>query len=109
VSPSGPEAAFYTGELRGGAFLDGAPIFAVAVRSDYDYGRRAEREMHVKRADYFACGTLVVWDVDVLRQQVIRVYQVSDPDNPTIYRRGDIAEADPAVTGWRMPVNDLFG
>jgi Uma2 family endonuclease len=104
-----PDAAFYTGELRGGAFLDGAPIFAVEVRSDYDYGRRAEREMQVKRADYFACGALVVWDVDVLRQQVIRVYRASDPDNPTIYRRGDIAEAEPAVPGWRMPVDDLFG
>ena len=104
-----PDAAFYIGELRGGAFLDGAPIFAVEVRSDDDYGRRAEREMQVKRADYFACGTLVVWDVDVLRQQVIRVYRASDPDNPTIYRRGDIAEAEPAVPGWRMPVNDLLG
>ena len=104
-----PDAAFYTGELRGGAFLNGAPIFAVEVRSDYDYRRRAEREMQVKRADYFACGTLVVWDVDVLRQQVIRGYRASDPDNPTIYRRGDIAEAEPAVPGWRMPVNDLFG
>jgi Uma2 family endonuclease len=104
-----PDAAFYIGELRGGAFLAGAPIFAVEVRSDYDYGRRAEREMQVKRADYFACGTLVVWDVDVLRQQVIRVYRASDPDNPIIYRRGDIAEAEPAVPGWRMPVNDLFG
>ena len=104
-----PHAAFYIGELRGSAFLDGAPIFAVEVRSDYDYGRRAEREMQVKRADYFACGTLVVWDVDVLRQQVIRVYRASDPDNPTIYRHGDIAAAEPAVPGWRMPVNDLLG
>lgn len=104
-----PDAAFYTGELRGGAFLDGAPSFAVEVRSDYDYGRRAEREMQAKRADYFACGTLVVWDVDVLRQHVIRVYRASDPENPTIYRRGNIAEAEPAVPGWRMPVDDLFG
>src|SRR5919204_4025841 len=75
-----PDAAFYIGELKGGQFLDGAPIFAVEVRSEYDYGRRAEREMQVKRADYFACGTLVVWDVDVLRQQIIRVYRASDPD-----------------------------
>ena len=104
-----PDVAFYVGELRGGEFLDGAPIFAVEVRSQYDYGLRAEREMQAKRADYFACGTLVVWDVDVLHQQVIRVYRASDPDNPTIYRRGDIAEAEPAVPGWRMPVDDLFG
>ena len=104
-----PDVAFYVGELRGGEFLDGAPIFAVEVRSQYDYGLRAEREMQAKRADYFACGTLVVWDVDVLHQQVIRVYRASDPDNPTIYRRGDMAEAEPAVPGWQMPVDDLFG
>lgn len=97
-----PDAAFYTGELRGDEFLDGAPIFAVEVRSE------AAQEMAAKRADYFACGTLVVWDVDVLREQVIRVYRASDPSNPTIYRRGDIAEAEPAVPAWRMPVDDLL-
>ena len=54
-----PDAAFYVGPLRGGQFLDGAPIFAVEVRSENDYGRVAEREMAAKRADYFAAGTLV--------------------------------------------------
>jgi len=29
--------------------------------------------------------------------------RASDPSNPTIYRRGEIAEAEPAVPGWRMP------
>jgi len=28
--------------------------------------------------------------------------------NPTVYRRGQIAEAEPAVPGWTMPVDDLF-
>ena len=28
-----PDAAFYTGELKGGDFLEGAPIFAVEVRT----------------------------------------------------------------------------
>src|SRR5437868_1984057 len=37
----------------------------------------------------------------------LRVYRASDPDNPTLYRRGEIAEAEPAVPGWRMPVDDL--
>jgi Uma2 family endonuclease len=64
--------------------------------------------MRAKQADYFACGTRVVWDVDVLREQVIRVYRASDPDHPTIYRRGDLAEAEPAVPGWHMPVDSLF-
>ena len=28
--------------------------------------------------------------------------------NPTFYRRGEIAEAEPAVPGWTMAVDDLF-
>lgn len=96
-----PDAAFYVGELQGGKFLDGAPIFATEVRSENDYGEAAERKMADKRVDYFACGTLVVWDVDVLREQAIRVYRASAPDNPTMYRRGESAEAEPAVPGWR--------
>jgi Uma2 family endonuclease len=103
-----PDAAFYTGELKGGLFLEGAPVFAVEVRSEGDYGARAEREMARKRADYFAAGTLVVWDVDVLRERVVRVYRSGDPDNPTLYRGGETAEAEPAVPGWTMPVDDLL-
>ena len=38
-------------------FFQGAPVFAVEVRSEGDYGPRAEREMAAKRADYFAAGT----------------------------------------------------
>jgi Uma2 family endonuclease len=103
-----PDAAFYIGELKGGQFLDGAPIFAVEVRSENDFGPAAERAMAEKRADYFAGGTLVVWDVDVLRDHVIRVYRASDPERPTIYHRGEVAEAEPAVPGWSMPVDALF-
>ena len=44
-------------------FLEGAPVFAVEVRSENDYGAAAEREM------------------------------------AAIYRRGDTAEAEPAVPG----------
>ena len=53
-------------------FYQGAPVFAVEVRSEGDYGPRAEREMAAKRADYFAAGTLVVWDVDLLSENVVR-------------------------------------
>jgi Uma2 family endonuclease len=103
-----PDAAFYVGPSSGMKLLVGAPIFAAEVRSENDYGPAAERKMAAKRADYFAAGTLVVWDVDLLSEDAVRVYRASDPDRPTIYRRGDIAEAEPAVPGWRMPVNDLF-
>ena len=90
------------------AFVQGAPAFAVEVRSEGDYGRRAERAMARKRADYFAAGTRVVWDVDLLSPDVIKSYPASDPRNPIIYRRGDIANAEPAVPGWTFPVDELF-
>ena len=104
-----PDAAYYIGNVTGMRFLDGAPVFAVEVRSENDYGDRADQEIAAKRADYFASGTLVVWDVDLLGPGIVKVYRASDPDNPTIYRRGDLAEAEPAVPGWTMPVDDLFG
>lgn len=100
-----PDAAFYIGELKGGEFLEGAPVFAVEVRSKNDYGEKAEHAIAHKRADYFACGTVVFWDVDVLSEKVVRVYRVSEPDKPTIYRKGDIAEAEPALPGWQIPVD----
>ena len=90
-------------------FFRGAPDFAVEVRSEGDYGPAAEREMAAKRADYFAAGTLVVWDADLPSDDVVRVYRDHDPDQPAaIYQRGQIAEADPAVSGCTFPVNDLF-
>ena len=64
--------------------------------------------MRQKRLDYFAAGTLVVWDVDLLSEDVVRVYRASSPDHPTVYRRGEEAEAEPALSGWAMPVDDLF-
>jgi len=104
-----PDAAYHTGPRTGMRFLEGAPVFAVEVRSEHDYGPAAEREMAAKRADYFACGTLVVWDVDVQSEDVIKSYKASDPENPVIFRRGEVADAEPAVPGWRMAVDELFG
>jgi Uma2 family endonuclease len=103
-----PDAAYYTGPRSGGDFLQGAPVSAVEVRSKGDYGPKSELAMKEKRADYFAAGTQVVWDVDVLKEQVIRVYRYTNPDIPTVYRRGEISEAEPAVPGWTMPLDDLF-
>jgi Uma2 family endonuclease len=103
-----PDAAFYVGADPRMKFFHGAPVFAVEVRSEGDYGRRAEREIGIKRADYFAAGTLVVWDVDLLSENVVRVYRVTDMGRPTIYRRGQDAEAEPAVPGWTIPIDNLF-
>ena len=103
-----PDAAFHVGSDTGMKFFEGAPVFAVEVRSEGDYGPRAERQMAKKRADYFAAGTLVVWDVDLLSDDVVRVYRATDPEKAVIYRRGEIAEAEPAVPDWKMAVDDLF-
>jgi len=100
--------AFYRGEPSGMRFLDGAPVFAAEVRSENDYGRAADAAIVRKRADYFAAGTLVVWDVDLLGDEVVKVYRSTDPDVATSYRRGEVAEAEPAVEGWTMPVDELF-
>lgn len=103
-----PDAAFFVGPGFGGKFLEGAPVFAVEVRSEGDYGERAERQMAAKRADYFAAGTQVVWDLDVLRGEFIRAFQAADPENPVFYRRGETAEAEPALPGFRMSVDEIF-
>ena len=105
-----PDAAWYTGPRAGMKYLQGAPTFAAEVRGDDDYGPAAERAMARKRADYFAAGTLVVWDVDLLSEDiVVRVFRDGNAEQPAaVYRRGDVAEGEPAVPGWRMPVDELF-
>ena len=103
-----PDAAYYIGPRTRGKFLEGAPVFAAEVRSEGDYGFAAEHAAAAKRRDYFAAGALVVWDVDVLEEELVRVYRPRDPENPDVYRRGEVAEAEPAVPGWTFPVEDLF-
>lgn len=103
-----PDVSFYTGPSMGMKFLEGAPVFAVEVRSEGGYGAAVEEAIASKRADYFAAGTLVVWDLDLLSADVVRVYRAADPEHPSVYRRGEVAEAEPAVPGWRIAVDDMF-
>ncbi len=103
-----PDAAYFLGDDNGMKFYEGAPEFAVEVRSENDYGAKAERDIASKIADYFAAGTQVVWDVDLLSLNVIKKYTASNPDKPQIFRRGEIADAEPAVPDWTIPVDALF-
>jgi Uma2 family endonuclease len=105
-----PDAAYYIGPLPSNRmrFVEGAPALAVEVRSENDYGPAAEREIAAKRADYFQAGTLVVWDVDP-KAECIHVYRHDDPDRATTYGRGQVADAEPAVPGWRLVVDAVFG
>lgn len=103
-----PDAAWYTGATIDMRFLNGAPAFAVEVRSEGDYGPVAEREIAEKIADYFAAGTLVVWDVDLLSSDLIRKHTPDRPTEPMIFRAGAIADAEPAVPGWRFKADTLL-
>jgi Uma2 family endonuclease len=105
-----PDASFYDGppqadEMR---FVEGPPTFAVEVRSEGDYGPGADSEYAAKRADYFEAGAKAVWDVDPVASTITR-YSADAPNNPTVFRVGDLADAEPALPGWRAPVADLLG
>jgi Uma2 family endonuclease len=104
-----PDASYYLGpfpsnEMR---FIKGPPTFAVEVRSENDYGEPAEERRAAKRADYFEAGTRVVWDVDPAAK-VIRSYSRQDPENPKVFELGQAADAEPAIPGWRLPVDWVF-
>ena len=98
-----PDAAYYAGpfSLNEMRFIEGPPTFAVEVRSENDYGDAAEEAMAAKRADYFEAGTAVVWDVDPIGAWV-RKYRADAPDRPEVFVRGQVADAEPAVQGWRI-------
>ena len=54
-----PDASYFLGpfpsnEMR---FLNGPPVFAVEVRSESDYGDKADATRAARRADYFEAGT----------------------------------------------------
>jgi Uma2 family endonuclease len=104
-----PDASYFTGSLPVNRmrFIEAAPDFAVEVRSENDYGNTAEAEIAAKRADYFDAGTRVVWNVDP-QAETVTCYRAGDPTQPVTFQRGDIADAEPAVPGWRMAVDDMF-
>jgi Uma2 family endonuclease len=104
-----PDASCYFGRLPANPmrFIEGAPNFAAEVRSENDYGPAAEIELAAKRDDYFAAGTLVVWDVDP-EAETVACYRADNSSNPKVFRKGEIADAEPALPGWRMAVNEIF-
>ncbi len=103
-----PDAAFvYEKPGNVEKFVTGAPIFAAEIRSEHDYGATADREYREKRSDYFAAGTLVVWDVNP-RERIIYAYRYDRPDEPAVFGVGQVADAEPALPGWRVSVDEVF-
>lgn len=103
-----PDAAYFIGPSPKMGPFEGAPIFAVEVRSIGDYGPRAEVLIAEKRADYFAAGTKVVWDVDILSHDVVKSYDADDPDHPLIFRLNELAHAEAALPGWSVAVKEIL-
>ena len=104
-----PDASYYDGPLPHNPmrFVEGPPTLAAEVRSENDYGDAAEEKMAEKREEYFTAGTEVVWDVDPVHD-CIHVFRRLDPDQFVTYHRGQVAEAEPAVPGWRVSVDWIF-
>ncbi len=112
ILPSGrqsfmPDAAYFVGPFPANdmRFIENPPTFAVEIRSENEYGNAAEAEMADKREDYFQAGTLVVWDVDPLAH-TITCYRRHQP--AVLFRRGQTADAEPAVPDWRITVDEVF-
>jgi len=43
-----------------------------------------------------------------LSEDVIKSYSRNKPNAPRIFRRGEIADAEPALPNWKMKIDELF-
>lgn len=104
-----PDVSYYVGPFPADDmdFIEGPPTLAVEVRRKGNYGKAAEEAMAAKRTDYFLAGTRIVWDVDP-HAKCIHVYRADAPDRPTTFRKGQQADAEPVLPGWRFAVDDIF-
>jgi hypothetical protein len=75
----------------------GPPTFA---------GEFSEQMNPARLADYFEAGTRVIWEVFV-REKRIRKY-TPDRVAPTVFDLGGVADAEPAIPGWRITVDAVF-
>jgi Uma2 family endonuclease len=60
-----------------------------------------------RRTEYFEAGILVIWDVDP-KAKTITMYRAAAPPEAILFRSGQIADAEPAVPGWHIAVEDVF-
>ena len=80
---------------------DLAPDLAVEVLSPSN----TAAEMARKRAEYFAAGVQLVWEVDP-RARAVRVY--TTPDRMTELRDTDVLSGGAVLPGFGLVVRDLF-
>ena len=103
-----PDVAFYPWDQFPGrripteAFPDLTPDLAVEVLSPSN----TKKEMSRKRAEYFAAGGRLVWEIDP-RARTVAVY--TSPANPTTLTITDTLTGDPVLPGFAVAVADLLG
>jgi hypothetical protein len=51
--------------------------------------------------------TLVVWDLDPV-SECVNIYRYNAPDQPDRRERARTADAEPAVPGWSIRLDELF-
>ena len=83
------------------AYSEFAPDLAVEVLSPSN----TRAEMDRKRAEYFAAGVRLVWEVDP-RARIVAVYAA--PDGPTILDATMTLDGGAILPGFALPLADLF-
>lgn len=101
-----PDAAFFSAgriPAQGLArkIMPAGPDLAVEVLSDSNTAAEMER----KRGEYFAAGTVLVWEVEP-ELRLVRVYTAPDTFH-TVHEDGTL-EGEPALPGFRLPLRELF-
>jgi Uma2 family endonuclease len=82
-------------------YMLGAPDFAIEILSPTDSLRATESKARM----YLRAGGGVVWILDP-QGKTLRIYR---PDaEPLVRERGDEADAEPVLPGFRCPVERLF-
>lgn len=83
-------------------FADYAPDLAVEVISP----ENTRRELAVKRADYFAAGTRLVWQIDP-DARTVEVF--TGPATSTVLTAADILTGGDVLLGFALPLATYFG
>jgi Uma2 family endonuclease len=102
-----PDVSFFSWDhfpdriLPPGAILGLSPDLAVEVLSPSN----TRAEMLLKRREYFAGGTRLVWEVDP-EERTVHVY--STPRRSTLLRDGDTLDGGDVLPGFTLSIRRLF-
>jgi Uma2 family endonuclease len=103
-----PDVGFYSWDRLPGGKVPEAPLptlapdLAVEVLSESN----TRAEMRLKRQDYFAVGTRLVWEIDPEERTVAVYTSVESP--VAILAAADTLDGGEVLPGFTLPLQDLF-